>query len=427
VLRFGRIASYALRRAVHVSFAPIRAGFRRYMRAEPADERGQQVTILLLSAWGMGGTTRTVENVAAYLARAHDVEVLSLFRRREKPFFDLPPGVTFTALDDRRPSAASERGLARRLLAALPSALVHPADAASAKASLWTDLALVRKLRGRSGFLLATRPGFNLAAAELSPPGLVTVGQEHLHFSAYTRPLRRAISTKYQRLDALAVLTEADRSEYERFLDRRVRLVRIPNSVGTPAGRTADLAAPRILAAGRLNQQKGFDLLLDAFAPVASERPEWHLLICGQGALRAPLRRRAEELGLGGRAELPGPCRDLQGEMVNASVFVLSSRFEGFPLTLLEAMSVGMAVISFDCPTGPRDLVEDGRNGFLVPPEDVGALAEAIARVTADEALRRRLGAAALETARAYTMDEIGPQWEALLAGLARAPARTPQ
>jgi glycosyltransferase involved in cell wall biosynthesis len=427
VRRPGRIASYALRRAVHLSFAPVRAALRRYVRAEPSGQGEDRVTILLLSAWGMGGTTRTVENVAEYLARAHEVEVLSLFRRRERPFFELPEGVTFTPLDDRRRRAASQRGLLRRALGALPSALVHPADPAAAKASLWTDLALVRTLRGRSGFLLATRAGFNLAAAYLSPPALVTIGQEHLHFSAYTRPLRRAIRRTYGRLDGLAVLTEADRSEYDDFLDRRVRLVRIPNAVGRPNGRRADLAARRILGAGRLNQQKGFDLLLEAFALVVPEQPHWRLRICGQGALRPSLRRRAKELGLAGRAELPGPCRDLRGEMAQASVFVLSSRFEGFPLALLEAMSLGMAVVSFDCPTGPRDLVENGRNGLLVPPEDVPALAEAIARVATDEALRRRLGAAALETARAYTMDEIGPRWEAFLADLARARGRAPQ
>jgi glycosyltransferase involved in cell wall biosynthesis len=422
VQRLGKIARYARRRAVHLCLGPARLLLRRSVRAQPDGTADERIFILLLSAWGMGGTTRTVENLAGYLAGQHDVEVLSLFRRREKPFFELPSGVTFTALDDRRRTAEpARRTFLRSVLRACPSALVHPADPAADQASLWTDLLLVRKLRGRSGFLLGTRPGFNAVVADLSPPGLVTVGQEHMHFVAYSRPLKRAIRRLYPRLDGLAVLTERDRSDYEGLLDRRVRLVRIPNSVRAIPGSTADPAARTVLAAGRLTSQKGFDLLLEAFARIAPSHSDWRLRICGQGRLRTDLERLAEERGLAATAELAGACRDLPGEMAKASVFVLSSRFEGFPLALLEAMSAGLAVVSFDCPTGPRDLVEDGRNGLLVPAEDVDALAAALQELLEDEELRRRLGTAAVETARDYSMDVIGPQWESFLAELVQA------
>jgi glycosyltransferase involved in cell wall biosynthesis len=101
-------------------------------------------------------------------------------------------------------------------------------------------------------------------------------------------------------------------------------------------------------------------------------------------------------------------------------VFALRSRFEGFPVTLLEAMSRGLAVVSFDCPTGPREIIEDHRNGLLVPAGDVDALAAAILEVVADEPLRRRLAAAAVETTRPYTIEAVGTRWEAFLADLPR-------
>ena len=106
--------------------------------------------------------------------------------------------------------------------------------------------------------------------------------------------------------------------------------------------------------------------------------------------------------------------------MAQASIFVLSSRFEGFPLILLEAMSKGMSVVSFDCPTGPSDIVDDHRNGILVPAKDIDGLARGIDEMIGDEELRRRTAAAAVETAQQYTMEAIGPQWIALFEELNR-------
>ena len=103
--------------------------------------------------------------------------------------------------------------------------------------------------------------------------------------------------------------------------------------------------------------------------------------------------------------------------MRDASVFVLSSRFEGFPIVLLEALAAGLAVVSFDCPTGPADILTDGASGLLVPPEDVPALAAALDRVMTDEALRRRLAAAAPAAVRPYSVERVGRRWDEVLAG----------
>ena len=119
-----------------------------------------------------------------------------------------------------------------------------------------------------------------------------------------------------------------------------------------------------------------------------------------------------------------GPAEDIGSDMAEASVFVLSSRFEGFPLILLEAMSKGMGIVSFDCPTGPADIVDDHRNGLLVPHEDVEGLARAIREMVEDEELRRRTAAAAIETAQQYTIEAIGPLWLELFEGLSRESGR---
>ena len=115
---------------------------------------------------------------------------------------------------------------------------------------------------------------------------------------------------------------------------------------------------------------------------------------------------------------------DLPGEMERASIYALSSRFEGFPLVLLEAMGKGMAPVAFDCPTGPADIIDDHRNGLLVPFKDVDALGAALLEMIEDEELRRACGAAAVETARGYTMEAVGPMWDRLLDDLRAERAR---
>ena len=151
---------------------------------------------------------------------------------------------------------------------------------------------------------------------------------------------------------------------------------------------------------------------------MAEQRPDWRLRIVGEGPRRPKFEAMVQELGLSGIVELPGAAQDMGEAMAKASVFVLSSRYEGFPLILLEAMSKGLACVSFDCPTGPSDIIDDHENAVLVPEKDIEALARAIVEVTDDDQLRRRMGAAARLTARDYTMEAIGPQWDALLDGM---------
>ena len=412
----------AVRRAWRAATAVLRRLLLRYASAppRPSEEAGadRRVTILLFSAWGMGGTIRTTLNLADYLAERYEVEIISVMRSREDAFFgDFPPGVKVTALDDKRRDVARPAlaALTRRLLRACPSVLVHPSERWAPWFSLWTDVRLVRKLRGRSGFLIATRPGLNLIAAQLSAPGLVTIGEEHMHLHHHARPLRKSMRRLYPKLDAFAVLTEGTRREYEAIVDGRVRLARIPNTVRDLGGRSADLDAKTVLAAGRLVAQKGFDYLIPAFAQVAAAHPDWRLRICGRGKLRKPLQEMIDDHGLADVVTLAPPAEDMGAELEGASIFAMSSRFEGFPLLMLEAMSKGMAVVSFDCPTGPADLIDDHRNGILAAPRDVDALASGLLEMIEDAELRRRCGAAAAETARGYRMEAIGPLWDDFL------------
>jgi glycosyltransferase involved in cell wall biosynthesis len=411
-------------RARRLTYRALRGALVRYVRAEPRGAAGaeRRVTILIASAWGMGGTIRAAHNQAKYLAaHGYDVELLSVMRSRDEPFFgSFPPGVRARALDDRRPGAVP-RALrpARKALRKVPSVLMHRADRRQRMWNLWTDIRAVHALRRRTGFLVSTRPGLNILAADLSPPGMTIVGLEQMNLGHHAKALKKGMARSYHGLDVLVALTEQDREAYERMLDGRVRLEVIPNTVHDVSGPSADLDSRTVLAAGRLVHQKGFDMLIAAFARVHVTHPDWRLKICGGGELDYRLKAQVAERGLEQAVELPGPCADLPGEMERASIYALSSRFEGFPLVLLEAMGKGMAVVAFDCPTGPRDILDDHANGLLVPPKDVDAFADALLELIEDDDLRHRCGPAAAETAKQYTIDAIGPRWEALFRDLA--------
>lgn len=227
----------------------------------------------------------------------------------------------------------------------------------------------------------------------------------------------------YRQAAAVVSQTRRGAMDLEARLKRQVSV--IPNplmSIGPDSSRRrAKVQVPDkgdkqwVLAVGRLSAEKGFDLLIAAFSRVAAHQGQWHLVIAGEGRERSALTAQIAELGLANRIHLSGFCDEPQALMHQADLFVLSSRYEGMPNALLEAMSAGCACISFDCETGPAELIEHGVNGWLVAPTDVSALTAALDELMVDTGLCQRLGVAASDVSEKFAVEVILAQWNALV------------
>ncbi len=377
------------------------------------------VTFLMFDATGHGGVARTVVNLANHLAARREVRVVSLFRHATQGRYPLDPRVGVEWLVDvRRPLGPVRAALHHR-----PTGL-EPVPAERGRLSLLTDLALRRRLAAveAGSVLVTTRPSLHLAATRWAAPGVRLVGQDHKNFpTRFANPRQGALLRHaVPRLDAYVVLTDADAADYRRDLGAdapRIEVIRNALPWDVPAHGAA-LDSRVVVAAGRLVREKGFDRLVEAFAPVAREHPDWRLDLHGEGPQRAALEGLAQRLGVAGQVRLPGYAEDLRGELAGAAAYALASRSEGFPMVLIEAMSAGLPLVAMDCPRGPGEIVEDGGNGLLVPDGDVGALSTALLRMVEDDGLRLRCGKQAHADAHRYAAPAVVARWDELLDGL---------
>ena len=227
----------------------------------------------------------------------------------------------------------------------------------------------------------------------------------------------------YCRADAVVVQTEAAARWFRKRLGKRPPVSVIPNpvvAVGELPRSDLQVPKPFILAAGRLVPQKGFDILIRAFGLIASGAPQLRLVIAGEGPEAQQLCQLAAGLGLASRVLFLGTVSNLSALMRGAEAFVLSSRYEGFPNVLLEALASSLPIVSADCPSGPREILRDGEFGLLVPCEDPSALADALRRITTDADLRHRLSAIGSRAIAPYELRRVVDDWEDLLSARAR-------
>lgn len=218
----------------------------------------------------------------------------------------------------------------------------------------------------------------------------------------------RSLVSKLKKLDHFIVLTEEDKSAWPELQNICV----IPDPLSFSPTQYSLLTEKRIIAVGRYVYQKGFDLLLKAWAKIEKQYSDWELVIFGDGN-RVPYEQLMSDLGIDTtRCHLNGPTTDIQKEYINSSIFVLSSRFEGFGMVLIEAMACGLPVVSYACPCGPKDIIKDGEDGLLVDNGNVNALAETMSCLITDDVLRQSMSQAGRRNVRRFNIEQIAQYWK---------------
>jgi glycosyltransferase involved in cell wall biosynthesis len=226
----------------------------------------------------------------------------------------------------------------------------------------------------------------------------------------------RSLVSKLKKLDRFVVLTEEDKSAWPEL--RNICVISDPLSFFPT--QHSPLTEKRVIAVGRYVYQKGFDLLLQAWTKIEKQYPDWELAVFGDGN-REPYEQQLNELGIDrSRCHLNGPTADIQKEYVNSSIFVFSSRFEGFGMVLVEAMACGLPVVSFACPCGPKDIVKHEEDGLLVENGNVEALTDSLIRLMDDDDLRQRMAANGINNVQRFCIDYIAECWKKLFESLVR-------
>lgn len=353
--------------------------------------------LLAVSSLSCGGAERVISELAGALAQRHHVGVLTL-APASSDHYSLPPAVERIALNllwDSKNLYQAVRGNIRRNRMIRHAVRGYAPDAVVS----FIEQTNVRVLTA----LLGT--GVPVIVSERIDPRRYDVG----------RMWNLARRLMYPFAARVVVQTPGVANWAGDLVGHR-RVCVIPNFVRPlPPPVTNGRAEDFILAVGRLDVQKGHDLLIQAFARSGLPAKGLRLVILGEGPARPFLERLVDELGLSGVVHLAGVVRDPERWMARATVFVLASRYEGFPNALLEAMAMGCPVIATDCESGPREIVRDGVDGLLVPTDSIEELALALRRLLRDAELRLRLGSAAVEVRRRFARERIVQQWQALI------------
>lgn len=226
----------------------------------------------------------------------------------------------------------------------------------------------------------------------------------------YNIQLARYNRTIEKESDAIVALTEGDAGEWH----KKGKVFVIPNMVRQIPETKASCEVHRVISAGRLIYQKGYDRLIDAWKYVYEKHPDWKLSIFGKGILQEKLSEQIIKYKLEKAIELCPPTPEIMKEFSSSSIYVMSSNYEGFPMILLEAMACGLPCISFNCPFGPSDIISQQKDGIIVENNNIKHLSDAICSLIENGPLRRQFGAEAGRNAKRYTPQNIMPQWKQL-------------
>lgn len=350
-----------------------------------------------------GGAERVLILLAqAFLDKGYQITVITL-STKDNDFYSLPVGTERLAL--------GILGNSTNALNAIVNNLSRLSKLRKAVCSTQADVVISFVTETNILTILSLlKTGIPVIATEHCDPNLMSYGKIWEKLRRISYPYATKIVSVSKGVDSGFEWLSTNKRAiiYNPFLEIKDNHSQVELPLGT------DSQKQWIMSMGRLTYQKGFDILLSAFAQIANRYPNWQLIILGKGEKRSELEQFVKDNGLSGRVILPGVIKNPFPILKKADVFVMASRFEGFPMSHGEAMACGLPVIATDCPSGPREIVRHQIDGILVPSEDVSALAKAMDSLMSNEKERIRLASRATEVTERFSLQNVINCWEQL-------------
>lgn len=361
------------------------------------------------STYNPGGMERVLLNKVTYLSQlpGWEISVVTTDQHHRPPFYPFPEKVRMTDLDINY-SDDNDKGVWKKIFGYLRKRKEHKRKLTALLEKERPDI-VVSLYPSESSFIPGIKDG-SKKVLELHFCKFFRLQYGRKGLLGWIDKLRtRQDERIVRRFDKFVVLTHEDKGYWGNLPNIEV----IPNAAMQVSESYSDVTNKRVIAVGRLDYQKGFDRLIEAWEWIqgTGKLTDWRLDIFGQGEWKEMLQRMIEEKGVQHSVQIHRPTKQIGEEYVKSSLLVMSSHYEGFPMVMIESMACGLPVVSFDYKCGPKDIIQHGINGLLVPEGDIKALANAMMEVMTDETYRRMLSRNARKVVDTYSEEAVMARW----------------
>ncbi len=373
----------------------------------------KKVVILLLHM-RHGGIEKQTINFANELCKDYQVEIISCYDMLSEPAYYVDKRIKITYLMHDKPNKQEfQEAVHKKKIFRILKEGIHAFSILRKKKSYMKKA--IQNLE--ADYVISTRIEYADLLSKYAPSGVKTITQEHLHNDSpeYIKRMQKAC----RNIDYLVALGPGSKENYVRWLDgnRKIEIVQIPNLLDKVPNLSSDLRSMQIVSVGRLHPVKDFCSLIDVFELVQKQIPEARLTIVGGGEERAKLEAKVKEKRLNGKVIITGMVdkERVQETMIYASVYAMTSLTECFPMVLLESFSCGVPAVAFDVPVGPKAIIKEGENGYLIQNRDKEEMANRIIEILTNKTKREKLGKNAKRDAYQYLPEAVMPKWKEIL------------
>lgn len=368
-----------------------------------------KIVYCLPSTYRMGGVERIISGKANMLTEmGHDVSIITTDQQGRPPYFEINGKIKCHDLGINY-SENKRRGLIKKLFYFFYNSYLHKKRLEKLLTELRADI-VISTFFNEMAFLPQIKDGSKkIVEFHFSKPMFSFTRRKGIMGYVDKFMMSQNIK-KLRKYDRFVVLSQEDVQNW-----KELNNVSVINNVCTIGiVERAKLEEYRVISIGRYEFQKGFDRLINSWALIAQQVPDWTLHIFGEGSLRSVLAKQIQDLHLENSVFLDGATNDINKELSKSSIVAFTSNYEGFLMAIVEVESAGLPVVSFDAPCGPKDIIRDGEDGFLVKNGDIEGLGKRLLSLMQDDGLRKKMGEKAFENSKRFTPEVIMPQWISL-------------